>query len=472
MIKTRYFQRLALSVQRLPVAISKLLGALPLYTLILMGIFVVPHGIGYRFSIGHIDIPRLVLLATIAYWFLGQLMRYLNSKISFYEPGTTSISLLVIWILISAITSSNPLASFILAGQLCLLWFVFCFAFTDIFDFDHQYIQMNRSLIVIYSILFLFGLYEVIFQKYLIPHYFRTSFWGISGYDWITSRVLYRSNTILAQGPFMWNHALSGLCAAGSGIAIYAMEKEKKWGVIFFYCFTMLLIATGVRAGFYGVATAYLLYSIWAKKFSVILHFGLAAVVAEIFYQVDLGSNAPTFYSIDIAKQYINEFPPWQNTVKAFGNFVGEIWFLPSQLEEYLLALGTVGVKIMGFLLNVGQLEEWWLLGYGFGSFQRPSQIMSNAIPYDDPGLIQLIFLESGLVAGCLLVYILTRAIILGLKYDNMRYYSVGILAWSTFALSSWAIWPLLLVMIFVLLIFNHHRMHLKSIAEKRHSLH
>ena len=48
----------------------------------------------------------------------------------------------------------------------------------------------------------------------------------------------------------------------------------------------------------------------------------------------------------------------------------------------------------MGFLLNIGQIEEWWLLGYGFGSYQCPAQIISTAIQYDDPGIVQLIFLE------------------------------------------------------------------------------
>ena len=44
-----------------------------LSTAILMGIFLIPHGIGYRFSIGHIDIPRLGALILMTYWFVGLL---------------------------------------------------------------------------------------------------------------------------------------------------------------------------------------------------------------------------------------------------------------------------------------------------------------------------------------------------------------------------------------------------------------
>ena len=31
----------------------------------------------------------------------------------------------------------------------------------------------------------------------------------------------------------MWSHALSGLCAAGSGVPIYAVDKGKNWGLLF-----------------------------------------------------------------------------------------------------------------------------------------------------------------------------------------------------------------------------------------------
>ena len=146
--------------------------------------------------------------------------------------------------------------------------------------------------------------------------------------------------------------------------------------------------------------------------------------------------------------------------------------FLSEGVITFLSNFGPVGIKIMGFLLNAIQLEEWWRLGYGFGSFQRPTQIISTAIQYDDPGIIQLIFLESGLFAGILFVFILIRAILLGLKYDSVKYYSISITAWSLFGLSSWEVWPLLLVMIFVFNIFSYDQSQRNSIAETHRSLH
>ena len=126
----------------------------------------------------------------------------------------------------------------------------------------------------------------------------------------------------------------------------------------------------------------------------------------------------------------------------------------------------------MRFLLNIGQIEEWWVLGYGFGSFQCPSQVVSNAIQYGDPGIIQLIFPGSGFVAGFWFVFILIRATLLGLRYDSLKYYSIGITAWGLFAPSSWEIWSLVLVMIFVFKIFSHDQMQRNSIAEKHRSPH
>ena len=125
-----------------------------------------------------------------------------------------------------------------------------------------------------------------LFSKYLVPHDFRTSFWGIVGYEWIASRSLFRSGAILAQGPFMRNHALSGLCAAGSGVAIYAIVKGKNWGLMFAYIFVFLLVAASVRAGFYAVLITFLFYCVWSKNFSYLMHFGLAALIADMFYQL------------------------------------------------------------------------------------------------------------------------------------------------------------------------------------------
>ena len=81
--------------------------------------------------------------------------------------------------------------------------------------------------------------------------------------------------------------------------------------------------------------------------------------------------------------------------------------------------LGPVGVKIMGFLVNITQIDEWWLLGYGFGSFQRPGQIVSPAIGYD-PGIIQLISLSQGFLQGFYFCLFYAGNLV-DLKYDSLN---------------------------------------------------
>ena len=241
---------------------------------------------------------------------------------------------------------------------------------------------------------------------------------------------------------------------------------------MFLYIFVFLLAFAGVRAGFFAVAISYLLYCAWLKKFNYLLHFGCASILLVLFYRVILGVDAPIFFVGDISSAWTGEVTSANYTRNEFASTISQLRFVPNDLITFLSQLGTVGVKIMGFLVNLTQIEEWWLLGYGFGSFQRPGLILSNAVLYDDPGLIQLVFLESGAVAGFLLLLILKRAILLGLKYDNLKYYSVGIFAWALFALSSWAVWPFLLIMIFAIKIFTSHRLCQNFIEEKHRSLH
>ena len=154
-------------------------------------------------------------------------------------------------------------------------------------------------------VLFLASFYEIVGQKYLIPKEFRTSFWGIDGYDWVSRRKLERTGTILAQGPYIWNHTLSGFCAAASGVFVFLIDKRKSFGVVLFYMFVFTLISTGVRAGFYAVAIGLLLYSVWAGRLLFLLHYCIAALCATLFYLLYIGRYPPVFFVGDINDTFI-----------------------------------------------------------------------------------------------------------------------------------------------------------------------
>ena len=168
----------------------------------------------------------------------------------------------------------------------------------------------------------------------------------------------------------------------------------------------ILLISTGVRAGFYGVAITFFLYVVWSKKNSLLVHFSLATLVADIFSQLYVGLHALVFFTGDIIRSLgwgCAKHGPCSRWVCFRGGSEG---FVSKRTLAYLSSLGPVGMKIMGLLLNIGQIEEWWVLRHGFGSFQRSNQIISTDIQYDDPGIIQLIFLDQGLLQGfCLCLF-------------------------------------------------------------------
>jgi hypothetical protein len=178
------------------------------------------------------------------------------------------------------------------------------------------------------------------------------------------------------------------------------------------------------------------------------------------------------FFANDIFSNWVETGLSMSRVLDEFSSVMASKEFLSERMRVYLLGLGPVGVKVMGFLLNISQIEQWWVLGYGFGSSQRPSQVVSNTIQYDAPRIIQLFFLKSGLVVRFLVVFILIRATLLSLRYDSLKYYSVGITAWSLFPLNSWEVWPLVLVVILVFKIFSYGQMQRSSIAGKHRSPH
>ena len=429
-------------------------------SIILMGMFLSPHGIGYRFPIGHIDAPRFFVLGVVTVWCVKSSRHFFKLNFFQKQPGVLLFIVLVSLTMSSAIFSSSPLDSSILAIQMCTLWYGFAIAYVSLFFEELRGQILNKTLVVIFSVLSVAALYEVVTQGYLFPDSVRTSFSGYNSYS------PYRSGGILAQGPFMWNHGLSGFCAAGCGAAIFALDKAKKWGFLFAFVFVALLIASGTRAGFYGVAIAFLAYTVWSRKFVYFLHFCISSAVVNLAYLLFIGNHAPPFFSGDINSTWVNMVPSMTVISEKFKNTL-----LSPELTAFFSSLGPVGVKIMGFILNIFQLNEWWLNGYGFGSFQRPHLVSSSAIQYDDPGIIQLIFLESGLIAGFFVVFILVSATWIGLKSERTKYYSAGITAWSLFALSSWEVWPIPLIMIFVFEIFHARFVALTSTGEKLRSL-
>ena len=260
------------------------------------------------------------------------------------------------------------------------------------------------------------------------------------------------------QGPYTWNHTLAGITCAGTAIALWAIDSNKKCGLLLAYMIFCMATLAGVRAGLAGSFIALTLYCVWFRSAKMLIHFASAVFITNFLCLARYGDFSAIFMAADIGGS-----GGWGSQVYDTAlvemrvNFDSLGFSLNPGLVLFLRDFGVIGVKILGFIANLYNINDWARFGYGFGSFQRAGLISSSAIIYNDPGLIQLIFLESGLIAGGLFVFIMIKAVLMGLRYERMKHYSVGITAWCIFALSSWDLYALPIVILFVLLIHQHH---------------
>ena len=414
---------------------------------IFMAILLIPHGMGIRFSIGHIDIPRLVILLTTLFGFYLYLSSWIKAKKIIFPEGGKLLTGFSSFLILSAVFSSNSIQSLILCLQLLTIWVFFPLAIVKIFE-NEGIETLYKAFGIIIVILSLYAFYEIVAQDYIVSPEMRTSFHDNEQFN---KTKHFRNGILLSRGPFMWNHALIGIGIILCGVGLYAYEKKKSLGIAITFLTFLIVFSSGVRAGNIGLFIGILAYSIYTRQFWILIHYFASFAFLSGFYFLLFELPLPFLFSGDLSYEWM--------ALAAQSNIdtIEQFKILEAPLFSAIKNSGTVGIKIAGFVLNIVQLDQWWAVGYGFGSFQRPGAILSDAIQYNDPGLLQLFFLESGLFAGGLLLFFLFKAIYDGFKYDQTRPMALGILAWSIFALSSWEIWPLMLATIFGLLIFRHH---------------
>ena len=415
--------------------------------LIFILVLLAPHGMGVRFSMGHVDIPRLVIILTTFYGSYLYFLSWIKAKKIILPEGGVLLAGFSAILILSAVFASNFTSSLILCLQLLTVWVFFPLALVKIFELE-SIETLYKALGIIICILSLYAFYEIVVQDYLVSPEMRTSFHNNERFN---NTKHFRHGILLPRGPFMWNHALNGIGIILCGIGLYAFQKRKSLGIVITFLTFLIVFSSGVRAGNIGLFIGILAYSIYTREFWILIHYVASLILLSVFYLLLFEMPLPFLFSGDFSFEWMAVGA--QSNVTIMEDFEAVKAPLASEIKN----TGTVGIKIAGFVLNLLQLDKWWAAGYGFGSFQRAEAISSDAIYYNDPGLLQLIFLESGLFAGGLLLFLLFKAIYDGFKYDQTRPMAVGILAWSIFALSSWEIWPLMLTTYFMLLIFRHH---------------
>lgn len=95
------------------------------FLVLFIAILLLPHGMGIRFPIGHIDIPRLVILLTTFYGFYLYLSFWIKAKKVVLPEGGRLLAGFSSILILSAVFSSNLIASLILCLQLLTIWVFF-----------------------------------------------------------------------------------------------------------------------------------------------------------------------------------------------------------------------------------------------------------------------------------------------------------------------------------------------------------
>lgn len=433
-------------------------------------IFLTPHLMGHRFSGGFVDLPRVAMVITMIVGAGLYFKEWIALRRIALPAGALPIVIFAGLIMASGlfspnmITSSDLITSLAVALKLVGLWIIFPLACFKVLESDIDGEAMNTAFMVLFSVLMGWVVIEVIRQDYLVPLHLRNALFdqNFIRYEELVTRRYFRDGALLPIGPFVLNHVLSGFACIGLGVALWAMERFKTYGLIFAYGIFMLVAVAGARAGMVGAVVALIAYALWFRNPMVLIHFIAAILCVEMVYLAYLGVGLPPFYVSDINQEWIGIVDVNVSAINQLESKLVALLSNPAlafSIAEFFRDLGTVGIRIAGFLVNLTQWQEWWPFGYGLGIYPvRPSILSESYIIYKEPGLIQLIMLQSGLVAGFLLIGILIRGVLIGLKYEAMKYYSVAIFAWSLLALSSPHLWSMIFVILFVLRIHHYHR--------------
>ena len=353
-------------------------------------ILLLPHGLGFRFNIGAVDLPRLFIIITIILGVIVTFKQVMAKRTVNISRGALYLIGFSLTVVLSALLSSSPLVSLLLATKLLMVWTIFPLAFHKLSSKDTDEV-LQRYLMIIIIFYIGFCLTEMITQKYFYPAWIRTVFWNYEGYEWINSRLLKRGAILLAQGPFLWNHGMAGMLCALCGIAFKYNCQNHIGGKLICVGFVIALLSTGVRAALVAVTILIFIRLITHKDLKLLVSFIVGLAISNMYYIIKNKSLGPMFYTADLTNPWTQSNFSVEVGCNALSSLTG---MKLSNACNFLESLGVLGSKLSGLLVNLVRIKEWALHGYGFGSYQHPGLITSNAFQYDDPGLIMLFFFE------------------------------------------------------------------------------
>ncbi|MGL1930783.1 MAG: hypothetical protein OCC45_03360 [Desulfotalea sp.] len=270
----------------------------------------------------------------------------------------------------------------------------------------------------------------------------------------------------------MWNHTLGGMMCVFSGLVWWFLEKKKVMGIVFCGMFFVAVYSIGMRVTTISVTVSMLVWLVYRKKIVNVLRITLALFLAVVLILLRVGREGfltGLFEVGDIMNSAESVSPkPLNFDYVLCSNMIENFSFgfiSGDTAENFLRETGTVGIRLTGMLQNFAKIDDWLLFGYGPGAFMVPGKVTSGAIQYDDPGLFLIFMFEYGLPMFLLVGFLILYTLFLGFRSAKSGAwpYAMGVLAWSVFCLSSWAVWPMLPAFAMVIVIEIWSKDHLKK---------
>lgn len=380
-----------------------------------------PQGVGFRLPWGlpNFDLPRLAILALLGFFVLRTLH---SGRIALNGASRTLtlFFLLSVWGFVSAYASESPSQSLIWAIGSALVYWGFAFAFISLADPRRQRGRIIRSLVVIVVILSVWSVIELITQQKLVPV---RNIWEESDYMRFSTtlrRLIPGSSVILPYmsiGPYALNLSLAGaLCALG-GFLLLGRYRSGTTRLLTYGLFILAVLATQSRAGIVALGVMILVMVAWRKSGRARFWLLSAAVLVVALAWVVGGQQAQLLVTSSLEGA----------TATAEEN------------------TGSVAARLLGLSILLGQIDRWWLLGFGPGSLFDADRVTSSVEGFSDAGLFFAFFIESGLPAGLFFSILILGSIWRGIRSldPDVRAATLGLIGFLVTALSSVTPWAL-----------------------------
>lgn len=382
------------------------------------GSVLLPQGVGLPLPGGlpNLDLPRLAVVALVS---LFLLRTFLTGQVNLGgAPRTMAmLALLAVWQVISAYSTGSTGSMIWAVGNAVSFW-GFGIACISLMQPNVERDRVIRMLFWVIVILAVWSVFEMVTQQKVFPT--RNLWTGGGRFSTTLRRVIPGAIVrlpLMSIGPYAVNLTLGGaLCTLGGFLVLRPYQTGAR-KLLAYSLFFAAVLATQSRAALLAVTVMLILMIFFEQRMRhrVIMLSSLVAVAAALFLMA-----AP---KIILLIRYMR----WE--AMAGAEVMG----------------GSAGARLMGMGMLVEQVDKWWLFGTGPGSVGDTDRVSGGVQYMSDAGHLVGTYVETGLIGGSLLMFLLLFSIRDGVmsKDPYLRAAAVGLVGYFITAMISVTPWNL-----------------------------